>query len=106
LEASALDKKGAMAGEKSWVGEVGKRVEIEVEIMRIIEHESDYGVTNIHILTEVSTGNRLVWFASGGRTLGGAQQGWTGMITGSVKAHEISKRNGEKETIINRCKVV
>jgi hypothetical protein len=86
------------------VGTVGKRLEVEVTIVRIIEHESDWGVSNIHIMTDTS-GNKLVWFASGGRSLGGAEQGWTGVITGTVKAHGTDRRSGQPETVLTRCKV-
>jgi hypothetical protein len=83
------------------VGTVGGRLTIAVTVERVRLIETNYGPTMLVIMVDPD-GNRIKTFASGsfGRV---AEQGWTGVITTTVKKHETY--NGVAETVVTRTKV-
>lgn len=81
------------------VGKPGQKIACTVHVEKIILSEGMYGITRIHVMRDAE-GNRLVWFASGAPLDEGAEV----QIKATVKAH--GERNGEKQTILTRCKAV
>ncbi|MFO7275342.1 MAG: hypothetical protein DIU55_010775, partial [Bacillota bacterium] len=79
------------------VGEVGKKVELEVTVMQVLTIEGRYGVSHLHVF-EDREGNELVWFASSTVLEPGAIY----RLTGTVKRHETYK--GRPRTVLTRCK--
>jgi hypothetical protein len=83
--------------ESNYVGEINKRqVFTALKIERVLEINSHYGVTYLHMMVDAS-GNDIKWF--GGRRLG--EEGMVLDVKATVKAHEEYK--GRKQTLINRA---
>lgn len=78
------------------VGAVGERLIFTATVHKIIALESEWGVTQLHIMTD-SEGNDLKWFGSGGI----AEEGETVTFKGTVKKHDEYK--GRAQTILSRC---
>ena len=82
--------------ESNYVGTIGKRQEMTVSVVKIIEIEGQYGVTGLHRMVDAD-GNDLTWFASGGNWL---EVGETYKVKATPKKHEEYK--GRKQTILSR----
>lgn len=82
------------------VGTVGKRQEFVVQVERVIEVESMYGLKGIHKMVD-DAGNDLVWFASGDKWL---EPGHQYTIKATVKAHD--DYQGRPQTVVQRVAVV
>lgn len=89
----------AIEAEKSdYVGNIGERITIEVSSGQLVSSfETQYGVTRVYRFSDLQ-GNAMTWFASKGIELNGITK-----VTGTIKEH--SEYNGEKQTILTRCKV-
>ncbi len=79
-------------------GTVGQRETFQLSVIRIIDIDSQYGTTHLHILQDAA-GNRFKWKASRECLDVGA----TYAVKGTVKAHEEYKEI--KQTALSRCKV-
>ena len=127
-EAERLEKERIEAERKAisqYVGEVGKRITVEIVEHRTVTFESHFGWQSItmaiHIMKDAS-GNVFTWKTQNG--LGwdvrvdarnhpdpnGDYYMWHGIekdehffITGTVKEH--SDYQGEKQTVLTRCKI-
>lgn len=85
------------AVESVHVGQVGDRIVLTLTVLKVFEHEGNYGTTFITQL-EDEAGNRFKWFGSYELERGLTYTGkWT------VKGHDEFK--GVKETALNRPKV-
>lgn len=81
----------------SYIGKVGDRITVEYkDMVQVTFWETVYGTTYLYKFTTVD-GNVIVWFAS--KFL----EPSLGKITGTVKEH--SEYNGEKQTILTRCRI-
>lgn len=90
----------AEAARKSseYVGEVGKRIEVEVKDATLVTSwETDWGMTHLYKFIDTN-GNVLVWFASSMIDDNDIHK-----VKGTVKAH--NERDGIKQTVLTRCKV-
>ena len=98
IERKAREAERAAAKASSeFVGAVGERITVKADSARLLTSwETMYGWTYLYKF--VSDGNVFVWFAS--RPIE-ADDGIT--IKGTVKAH--SERDGEKQTVLTRCKI-
>ena len=83
-----------------YVGEIGERLEIQVECTGVQSITSDWGVVNIHRMLDES-GRTLVWFANAGRKM---DKGETYHIRTRVKKQDEYKE--WKQTIVSRLNVV
>jgi len=96
--------------ESKHVGVVGERAVYTVTIRKIIAMESQFGVTQLHIMTDAD-GNDLKWFGSGllwldmGLGVPGrdATEGDTVTVKATVKAH--TEYKGRAQTMLSRCAV-
>lgn len=100
-EMSYIAKKKAEAqkdGASEYVGEVGKRVSLNVKECKVITGwETQFGYTCIYKITDFD-GNVFTW-----KTTSYIEDG-AATITGTVKAHSVY--NGVKQTELQRCKVL
>ncbi len=85
--------------ESNWVGEVGKRIELELEVRVVRFIESDYGVRTLLIMND-SNGNDFKWLASGSKDFKIGTK-LTGKCT--IKEHSLYKER--KVTELSRCKL-
>lgn len=101
LEEQRRREAEAEAARKSseYLGEIGKRIEVEVESANLITSwETQWGMTWLYKFVTID-GSVLVWFASS----------WIDhpenvhRVKGTVKDH--SERDGIKQTVLTRCKV-
>lgn len=87
------------AASSSYVGEIGKRLEVEtVSAALVTSWENDWGVTFLYKFFDAS-GNVFVWYASRSIDICDAMK-----IKGTVKDH--SEYNGVKQTVLTRCYVM
>lgn len=80
------------------VGEVGARIEVDVEILDKRFFDGQYGRTVMHKFADAA-GNMLTWFAAGGKELGDV--GEKLKIKATVKKHDEFK--GTKQTLLSRA---
>lgn len=80
-------------------GEVGKRQDFNLKCVACYVSEGFYGITYINKLID-EEGRTFVWFTS----TKGFEQGQEVTIKGTIKEH--SEFNGEKQTVLTRCKVL
>lgn len=100
LEEQRRREAEAEAARKSseYLGEVGKRVEVEVKSADLITSwETQWGMTWLYKFTTID-GNVLVWFASSWIDPENVHK-----VRGTVKDH--TERDGIKQTVLTRCKV-
>lgn len=96
-EKAEQERKKASEQSSEYVGEVGDRIEIEVESMACVTSwETMYGVTLIYKIVDVN-GNVYTWKTSK------YVDDDISMVKGTVKAH--TEYRGVKQTEITRCKV-
>jgi hypothetical protein len=81
------------------VGTVGVRQDFVLTLRKLVSFDSDFGRCYIHIF-EDAQGNELVWKTSS--AIGDEGEHFT--LKATVKAH--GERNGAKQTIISRAKVI
>ncbi len=100
-------EKDAERGASDYVGEIGKRIDIDISDMKLVTSwETVYGMTWLYKFTDTN-GNVLVWFASKPFervNADGIIEDVTTVsrIKATVKDH--AEREGVKQTIITRCK--
>lgn len=80
-------------------GTIGERIEIKVTIQKRIVTESNFGLTNIHIMLDENE-NEYVW-ATAAKTL---NEGETYKLRGTIKEHKLYKAS--KQTVLTRCTVL
>jgi len=86
------------AAKSDYIGSVGEKITVELSASSYISSfETQYGYTMIYRFVDI-TGNVLIWFSSRGINLDNAKT-----LTGTIKNH--NEHNGEKQTIVTRCKV-
>lgn len=82
------------------VGQVGERICVKVIIDKVIQVDSMYGTSHLHIMSDQNTGNVFVWFSSSGAIETGSEI----TLKGTIKAH--SERDGIKQNQLTRCERV
>jgi hypothetical protein len=95
-------ERAARPNNNAHVGVVGKRQTFVVTLDFVTGYESTYGYTTV-LKFVTDAGETLVWKASS-TELARADVGKRFELTGFVKKHDEYK--GQKQTMINRCKVV
>ncbi len=85
-------------GESQHVGQVGEKLELELDCVFVLTLDTQYGSTDLCKFVDAS-GNVFVWFSSAG----GPEQGKRYAGKGTVKGHDV--RDGVKQTILTRCKL-
>lgn len=95
--------------ESNFQGEIGKRLEFQVKLIKHLVWDSDFGTTHFYIMEDL-TGNLLTWKSSryiyefhDDRT-NEIKQEVMFKLKGTVKAHTVYK--DRKQTELSRCKVL
>jgi len=98
-ERQAQAKARAIESAKSnYIGQIGQRITVELKSSKYVSSfETQYGVTSIYRFTDAND-NVMMWFSSRAIDIDKAKT-----ITGTIKKHD--DYNGEKQTILTRCKV-
>lgn len=97
-EAEREAKKASEAETSQYIGAEGDKLQFRVaEAKRLASWESDYGLTHLYKFID-EDGNVLIWYAS--KLISEDVK----EIKGTVKGH--NERDGVKQTVITRCKVV
>lgn len=91
------EKELAEQKKSEYVGSVGERITVAVDVVRRIPVEGDYGISYLFRMIDPS-GDVLVWFASNDVL----EEGKRYNITGRVKKHQVYE--GIKQTYLTRCK--
>lgn len=111
LEAERLAKEAALAAERAiskYVGSVGQRITVDVQYIGSpyfkrrpfnAWNPDDFEYVYLHTFKDES-GNKIIWKTTSGIDL---EEGSTVKVTGTIKEH--SEYKGEKQTIIQRCKI-
>lgn len=82
----------------AYVGELGKTLETDVELYKVIRYTGgNYGTVFIHLMRD-AVGNELVWFSSGGKKV---DEGFY-HLKATVKGH--STYDKRAQTKVNYCK--
>jgi len=84
-----------------FIGAVGDKVTLTVKVNKVIPIAGNYGTSYGIMMTEVDTGNHVVWFASGSPH---CEANETLVLKGSVKSHNL--RDSKNQTVMTRCKVL
>lgn len=85
----------------NYVGEIGKRAEFVVTVVKVIPCEGSYGTTGLHKMLD-DQGNDLGWFASGSAEW--LKEGCTYRVKATPKKHE--EYRTRKQTMLNRVTVI
>lgn len=78
------------------LGEIKERLELDIEVLKVYERSSSFGLTRIHKMV-TPYGDVITWFASNG---GGFEEGYKGRVKMTVKKHD--EFRGIKQTVVNR----
>lgn len=113
LEAERAQREAEEAARKAvsqYAGEVGEKIAVRIVESKTAHYEVNYGYTPqtmyVHIMKDAS-GNVYVWKTQNGGLGWYEGETWYSpdefTIKGTVKEH--SEYNGEKQTVLTRCKV-
>jgi hypothetical protein len=81
------------------VGQVGERIRVKVMVEKVVQCDSMYGTSHLHIMSD-DNGNVFIWFASSGAHETGAEI----ILKGTIKKHD--ERDGVKQNVLTRCEEV
>jgi len=81
------------------VGQVGDKLRVKVMVEKVVQLDSMYGTSHLHIMSDDS-GNVFIWFASSGA----CETGKEIVLQGTIKKHD--ERNGVKQNVLTRCSEV
>lgn len=91
-----------VAPTSEWVGQEKDKLTVQVKVERSNSFEGAYGWTTVFNMRD-EAGNAFVWFSSKHQAM---EVGKSYILTGTVKKHDTDNyRNGEKTTVLTRCKV-
>lgn len=99
-KAEWADKKAALDATRTFLGVVGQKITITIKVVHIIKLDGDYGTIYINIC-EDSDKNIIIYK---GNAKGFPDKDETATVIATVKDHGV--RNGVKQTVIQRPKIV
>lgn len=94
------DKKAAIDATREHIGTVGEKTTITIKVVHVVVLDGTYGTTYINIC-EDENNNTIIYK---GKANGFPDKGETATITATIKEHGV--RNGVKQTVIQRPKVI
>lgn len=99
-KAEWADQKALLDAKREHIGTVGEKVTLTLTCVHIITLESAYGTTFINICEDADK-NTIIYK---GNAIGFPNKGETATIKATIKEHGV--RNGVKQTVIQRPKVI
>ncbi len=78
------------------VGNVGDKLRVKVTVEKVVQLDSMYGTSHLHIMSN-DDGNVFIWFSSAGAYETGKEI----ILQGTIKKHD--ERNGIKQNVLTRC---
>jgi len=99
LRAEWAHKREAEKGNSQFISEKGKRVELTLTVLAVVDLYSDFGWAGLYICKD-DLGNKVIYKGAGHFF----NKGETAKVVATIKAHEF--REDEKQTVINRPKVL
>lgn len=81
------------------VGQVGDKLRVKVMVEKVVQLDSMYGTSHLHIMSS-DEGNVFIWFSSAGA----CETGKEIILQGTIKKHD--ERNGVKQNVLTRCSEV
>lgn len=100
-----VEEKAKAESTSNYIGSIKDKVQIRVKLVYRTVRSYQMGwntvVTDLLIMEEIGTGNKVVWSSSKEQPI---ENGTEFTISGTVKAHSTYRE--EKQTILTRCKVV
>lgn len=81
------------------VGQVGERIRVKVMVEKVVQCDTMYGISHLHIMSD-DDGNVFIWFSSAGAHETGSEI----VLKGTVKKHDV--RDGVKQNVLSRCEEV
>jgi hypothetical protein len=81
------------------VGQVGDRMRVKLMVEKVVQCDSLYGTSHLHIMSD-DNGNVFIWFSHAGAHETGAEI----ILKGTIKAH--NERDGVKQNVLTRCEEV
>ena len=84
------------ASASTFIGEIGDRITLEATIKKVVEFDSKFGKTRVHIM-EDDAGNIYTWVTNTKSLIENQKY----KVTATVKAHEIY--HGERQNVLTRC---
>jgi hypothetical protein len=94
------DKKAAVDATREHIGTVGEKITITLKVVHVVELDGGFGPSYINICEDADN-NTIIYK---GNAKGFPEKGETATITATVKDHGV--RNGVKQTVIQRPKVI
>lgn len=92
-------KKTENESNNQFIGKIGDKITVDVNIVKVIPLQGQYGISYMNIMNETQSGNNIIWISSN-KTL---NEGSTVTLKGTVKKY--NERDGKKQTFLTRCKV-
>lgn len=99
-KAEWADQKALLDAKKEHIGTVGEKVTITLTCVYVIELDSNFGTVFINICEDADK-NTIIYK---GNAIGFPNKGETATIKATIKEHGV--RNGVKQTVIQRPKVI
>lgn len=81
------------------VGQVGDKIRVKVMVEKVVQLDSMYGTSHLHIMSD-EVGNVFIWFSSAGA----CETGKEIVLQGTIKKHD--ERDGVKQNVLTRCSEV
>jgi hypothetical protein len=94
------DKKAAVDATRQHIGTVGEKITITIKVVHVVELDGGFGPSYINICEDADN-NTIIYK---GNAKGFPEKGETATIIATVKDHGV--RNGVKQTVIQRPKVI
>ena len=94
------DKKAALNATREHIGTVGEKITMTIKVVHVVILEGSYGTIYINICEDADN-NTIIYK---GNAKGFPDKGETATITATIKEHGV--RNGVKQTVIQRPKVI
>jgi hypothetical protein len=83
----------------TYQGSIGDRIERDVEVIRAIRQETQYGISTLHVFRDTEQ-NDYVWNTTAKSLAVGSKI----TVKGTVKEH--SKYRGYEQTVLTRCQII
>lgn len=100
----AQEQKARAEGDSNFIGQKGERITVPVKVTLKRSYDGAYGPSYIIRMT-ANKSDDLLWFTSVTPATEAIEEGFEGILTGTVKNHELDRRSERPTTVVTRCKI-